>query len=287
MHRAEVVRVMLAWIEENISGRLTLDEVTCRSGYSKWHFQRIFREETGKILGQYLRERRLTHTAFELRLSKKSITDIAWDHGFDSVQAFTRSFKRQFQVTPAVYRKSPSWPYNGMCPPIRLELINAPPMNIVLQQEIRLLGRFNYYSYPRCRIDDGQLQLWMKYWVNFISALTSRPKNLVGLINYHAGEKKTDSVDFSYVTCVKGDEQGDEYPDLHAINIPGGMYACFYYKGVAEKLNEFICHIYDTWLPLKGLNRLNGYDVIKYSIDESPTSAYDMKNIEIEYCIPI
>lgn len=79
MHRAEVVRVMLAWIEENISGRLTLDEVTCRSGYSKWHFQRIFREETGKILGQYLRERRLTHTAFELRLSKKSITDIAWE----------------------------------------------------------------------------------------------------------------------------------------------------------------------------------------------------------------
>ncbi len=42
---------------------LSLEKVSERSGYSKWHLQRMFKKETGHSLGQYIRSRKLTEIA--------------------------------------------------------------------------------------------------------------------------------------------------------------------------------------------------------------------------------
>ena len=50
------VRV-LDWIENNLGHDLHLDEVARRSGYSRWHLQRLFRQHTGFSLAEYIRNR--------------------------------------------------------------------------------------------------------------------------------------------------------------------------------------------------------------------------------------
>ena len=50
---AITIHSILSWIEDNLESPLSLEKVSERSGYSKWHLQRMFKKETGHSLGQY------------------------------------------------------------------------------------------------------------------------------------------------------------------------------------------------------------------------------------------
>ena len=52
------IHSILDWIENNLESPLSLEKVSERSGYSKWHLQRMFKKETGHSLGQYIRSRK-------------------------------------------------------------------------------------------------------------------------------------------------------------------------------------------------------------------------------------
>ncbi|MBS0975777.1 helix-turn-helix domain-containing protein, partial [Serratia rubidaea] len=86
MHQRAVINQLLAWIEQNLEQTLTLDEIATKAGYSKWHLQRMFKRQTGHVLGTYVRRRRLTAAARELRLTGTSVAIIADKYQFDSQQ---------------------------------------------------------------------------------------------------------------------------------------------------------------------------------------------------------
>lgn len=102
----EIIQTLTDWIESNLDKTLSVDEVAARSGYSKWHLQRMFRTVTRQTLGNYIRERRLTLAAEALRQTQRPVFDIAMQYGYDSQQTFSRVFRRQFSQTPTAYRHS-------------------------------------------------------------------------------------------------------------------------------------------------------------------------------------
>lgn len=124
MYHESIVSELLDWIEHNLDQSLTLDTIAAKSGYSKWHLQRLFKSFTGQTLGTYTRQRRLSMAATELRLTQNSVLRIADKYQFDSQQTFTRTFKKQFKITPAVYRRLEQWPSLGMYPKIELEALS-------------------------------------------------------------------------------------------------------------------------------------------------------------------
>ncbi|MFC0229344.1 helix-turn-helix domain-containing protein [Serratia aquatilis] len=105
MDRTNIIHDLLDWIETHLDQPLLLDNVAAKSGYSKWHLQRMFRSTTGYALGSYIRERRLSKAAQALRATPRPILDIALQFHFDSQPSFSRAFKKQFGKTPAVYRR--------------------------------------------------------------------------------------------------------------------------------------------------------------------------------------
>ena len=86
---------------------LTLRALSKKLGYSQFHTSRKFKEISGMQLRDYLRSRKLAFALKEIRDSKKTILDIAFDYGFSSNEAFTRAFKNAYGVTPSEYRKNP------------------------------------------------------------------------------------------------------------------------------------------------------------------------------------
>lgn len=66
--------------------------------------------------------------AQELRETGFSVLRIAEKYQFDSQQTFTRTFKKHFNMTPAVYRRSEDQSNYGFCPPYVLEL--EPPQPV-------------------------------------------------------------------------------------------------------------------------------------------------------------
>ncbi|EFN1894763.1 helix-turn-helix domain-containing protein [Escherichia coli] len=70
---AITIHSILDWIEDNLESPLSLEKVSERSGYSKWHLQRMFKKETGHSLGQYIRSRKMTEIAQKLKESNEPI----------------------------------------------------------------------------------------------------------------------------------------------------------------------------------------------------------------------
>ena len=97
---AITIHSILDWIEDNLESPLSLEKVSERSGYSKWHLQRMFKKETGHSLGQYIRSRKMTEIAQKLKESNEPILYLAERYGFESQQTLTRTFKNYFDVPP-------------------------------------------------------------------------------------------------------------------------------------------------------------------------------------------
>ncbi len=107
---AITIHSILDWIEDNLESPLSLEKVSERSGYSKWHLQRMFKKETGHSLGQYIRSRKMTEIAQKLKESNEPILYLAERYGFESQQTLTRTFKNYFDVPP---HKIPDDQYAG------------------------------------------------------------------------------------------------------------------------------------------------------------------------------
>jgi len=106
------VEKMQEYIEEHIGEEITLKQLSVSAGYSSWHAARIFKEITGKTPFDYIRSMRLTKAALKLRDEEHKILDVALDFVFDSHEGFTRSFSKQFGLSPMKYKHH--------TPPIRL-----------------------------------------------------------------------------------------------------------------------------------------------------------------------
>jgi AraC-like DNA-binding protein len=84
---------------------LDVDALAGAAGLSRAHFSREFRRAFGESPHGYLLTRRLERAAALLRTTDRSVTDICFSVGLQSVGSFTTSFTRTYGVSPTAYRK--------------------------------------------------------------------------------------------------------------------------------------------------------------------------------------
>ncbi|MEM7293694.1 MAG: AraC family transcriptional regulator [Pseudomonadota bacterium] len=98
----------LEYIAANLDAELSTRQLADIAHLSPWHFHRVFRAITGATLGDVTRTMRLERSASVLRNSKLPIGQIALDCGYESGEALSRAFRRQFGVPPSQYRRLPT-----------------------------------------------------------------------------------------------------------------------------------------------------------------------------------
>jgi len=103
MNYIEIVNDAIQYIESNLHRKLSLEELASRYYISPMHFYRIFRAATNQTIKSYILGRRLSVAAITLRTTDHTVTDIAFQHGFNSIEQFTRDFQKAFHVTPSRY----------------------------------------------------------------------------------------------------------------------------------------------------------------------------------------
>jgi AraC-like DNA-binding protein len=83
---------------------LSVDDLAGAAGLSRAHFSREFRRAFGESPHAYLLTRRLERAAALLRSTDRSVADICFSVGLQSVGSFTSSFTRTYGVSPTAYR---------------------------------------------------------------------------------------------------------------------------------------------------------------------------------------
>ncbi|MBD5499873.1 MAG: helix-turn-helix transcriptional regulator [Lachnospiraceae bacterium] len=100
----EVIKKVVDYIERNLEEEINLDNISKNIGYSKFHLNRVFTEQTGITIYKYLQNRRLTIAAEKLVKTDKSIIQIAYEAGYDTQQSFSFAFKQVYLYPPKTYR---------------------------------------------------------------------------------------------------------------------------------------------------------------------------------------
>ncbi len=94
----------IKYIEENLTNEIDFKEVARLAYCSEFHFKRMFSFLAGATLSEYIRRRRLTLAAFELKDSNVKVIDIAIKYGYNSPDSFTRAFQNLHGLTPSEAR---------------------------------------------------------------------------------------------------------------------------------------------------------------------------------------
>ena len=95
-----------AYIEKHFHKKLKLSDFTEVLHYSERHISRIFKEDLNVSIFEYLKLYRIFKSALMLceKETSKTITEIAFSCGYDSLSSFYKDFKDIFSMTPKRFK---------------------------------------------------------------------------------------------------------------------------------------------------------------------------------------
>ena len=94
----------MEYIEEHLAEEIDYSEISKIAYCSEYHFKRMFSFLAGISLSEYIRRRRLTLAALDLKDNDLRIIDVAVKYGYNSADSFSRAFHSLHGILPSEAR---------------------------------------------------------------------------------------------------------------------------------------------------------------------------------------
>lgn|SRR5690606_5436950 len=94
------LNAVVDYIEEHLTDNLPLEHISEYAGVSDFHFRKIFFYLSGMTLNEYIKNRKLSEANKDL-LNGEKVTDVAFKYGYQSVDGFSRAFKKWSGFLPS------------------------------------------------------------------------------------------------------------------------------------------------------------------------------------------
>lgn len=98
----------VSYIEDNLEQDIDYDQIAKIALCSVYQFQRMFSFVLDVPLSEYIRRRRLTLAAFDLKNRKNTVMDIALKYRYETPESFSRAFQNLHGMTPTLARNAES-----------------------------------------------------------------------------------------------------------------------------------------------------------------------------------
>jgi AraC family carnitine catabolism transcriptional activator len=99
VHNARVAQV-IALMEQHVEGPLSSDALALRVRITRRQLERLFQDHLGTSPVHFYLRLRLERSRHLLRQSSLDVTEIALASGFNSASAFSRAYRRHYDVSP-------------------------------------------------------------------------------------------------------------------------------------------------------------------------------------------
>ncbi|HET9825208.1 MAG TPA: helix-turn-helix transcriptional regulator [Chitinophagaceae bacterium] len=93
-----------AYILDNFSQNISLQQLARHCLVSPFHFSRVFKTIMNTSPHQYLTGVRLNHAKILLATTEQSVTDVAFTCGFNSLEHFVTAYRQRFKINPSAHR---------------------------------------------------------------------------------------------------------------------------------------------------------------------------------------
>jgi len=255
----ERMNTALLYIQSHLDDDLSLDRLAALTCFSPTHFHRIFKGMMGETIADHIRRIRLERAALRLTGGRHSVTDCAFDAGYETVESFSRAFKKMFGCPPSKYRerhwqtlhdrfpglihyrpdaaRTTLYPKNQKETKMKVRMETISPMRVAF---IRKTGPYN-----QCE------EAWEKLcaWAGPKGLLRADTKYLgVG----HDDPQVTPPDKIRYDACVTVDETAEGEGKVGIQTVGGGRYAVTTHKGAYENLETTYAELMGQWLPQSG-----------------------------------
>lgn len=250
----------IGYIESNLVGDIQIDTAAKCICCSTWEFQRIFSFMAGVSVSEYIRRRRLTLAAKDIKNSDMKIIDIALKYGYDSPAAFSRAFSRMHGVSPTMVRNKAVCLKAYLPLSFKFILQGASEMeyNIEKKESFKVLGEKRLMNTEGDAYFKAIGDFWGEYENGKLGAKLEQyatSDEVYAISTYGDVENE-----FYYMIAVPYD--GKAVEELAVATIPAGEYAIFKASEDDEKnIGEFTRRIFREWLPASGYKLTGGAEI--------------------------
>ena len=270
MHRKEtsllhskIANEMMNYINTYIDTPINIDEMALEFKVSKFHFQRIFKEQMGENIYKCIQSIRIQKASNLLITNQSStISKIASLCGYSSQSSFLRAFKQRFEMTPKQWRLGGYKEYSNkilkhsnILSLIEKDYISQEPKIVNIEKRICYYIREKGYGF-------NSIKTWqkLKAWV-----YTNNIKEYSKLGIYHDNPILTKPQDCHYVAAIMLKEEDLlENTNLPYFNLYSGLCAEFSFEGKYEDILKLIQWVYHYWLPNSGYEAMTIPSYVKF-----------------------
>ena len=275
----EQINLALAYIHDHFGESIKAEDLAKISGYSIFHFHRIFKEITNESVNDYLRNTRLEKTSNLLVYNQhKTIEEIALDSGFKSATSFGAAFKKKFALTPKQWR---SGGYEKICLGVDLATytkdITIKEPEIIMNNAIPMI----YIRVDGYKKDMSQAWNTLKTWCEEKNVLKEEHR-FIGLFHNHPSSPNYKEARF--LACIATKEKVYRNGLIGNCVVNEGLFAKFEFSCKQEELYKLMHQAYITWLPNSIYEVRNFPAYVEYKSLENLLSN---STLEIDFYMPI
>ncbi|MBU2979542.1 AraC family transcriptional regulator [Alteromonas sp. C1M14] len=235
------------YIHQHLNDPLTLEMLSDVAAFSQYHFHRVFTAYTGMTVTKFVQLAKLKRASYRLAFEgDKRVIEIALEAGFESPEAFSRTFKRTFEQSPSQFRAEPQWhvrshshikPYRDI--PINIKIVNFEATKVALLEHL---------GAPNTVLETASKFIAWRKEMGLSPVTTSRTFGIP-----YSDPNTTEPEQFRWDVCgtIESDVPDNPYGVKNGM-IPGGRCAVMRHKGSHDGLDESIYAFYREWLPKSG-----------------------------------
>lgn len=268
------------YIEEHLADEIDYGQIARIAGCSTYHFQRMFSYIADVPLSEYIRRRRMTKAAVDLRDSAAKVVDVALKYGYDSPTAFNRAFQSIQGIAPSQVKT------NGVALkaflPISFKITIKGDVELNYRIEEKDAFRIIGISEPLFKEVEKNFQIVPLMWqkaaaggtvAKLAALMNGCPAGVLGVSVCNEQE------DWKYFIAVASDAPlGNQ---LEEYRVPAATWAIFPGEGaMPDSIQNLEKRIVTEWLPASGYEYANAPDIEVYL---SP----DPQNAKYEVWIPV
>ena len=261
--------VVTDYIYTHLDDDLSLEILAHVSGFSRYHWHRIYRAVRGETAAQTVRRLRLERAAAMLTETSWPVERIAWKAGFTGTEVFSRAFLRAYRTTPSRFRiggrpASIDSPVTS-CGSGSMSSVSQDPAWAV-RVETRRGYRLAVSEHRGSYMDIGRA--------------FSRVRDRVGSGSLMVAiyEDDPDAVPPADLRSAAGTvvDPGTKIPhDLTERMVPAGRYAIMRYIGPYSSMHAAYLWLYGQWLPSSGEEPRDHPIIEEYLTDPATTPPVD------------